>query len=57
MRAGWRIEADPDATEPTGMCGSPTKCKQCPSDYLCWQKAKDEAELIARRKASPEPAR
>ena len=44
-----REDPDPDATRPTGMCGSPTKCERCPSTFLCYMKAKGEAEIIAAR--------
>lgn len=40
---------NPAATRPTGMCGSPSKCERCPSDFLCVTKAKAEAEIIRQR--------
>lgn len=50
LRTGeLRQDADPNATFPSGMCGSPKKCDRCPSDYLCWQKASDEYRLIHGR--------
>lgn len=42
-------EPNPNATVPTGMCGSPKKCSECPSDFLCYMKAKGEKELIKAR--------
>lgn len=46
---GFREKANPDATVPTGMCGSPKKCYYCPSDFLCTMKASDEMKLIKAR--------
>jgi hypothetical protein len=47
-----REDPDPDATKPTGMCGSSKKCERCPSTFLCFMKAKGEAEIIAKRQQS-----
>lgn len=43
---------NPNAVYPTGMCGSPTKCQHCPSDFLCYMKAGAEKQAIA---ANPAP--
>ena len=43
---------NPDATVPTGMCGSPTKCEHCPSTFLCFMKAKAENDIINAREAT-----
>ena len=44
-----------EATVPTGMCGSPKKCRDCPSDFLCFLKAKKEQEVINARREGREP--
>lgn len=43
---GYREEPDPDATYPSGMCGEPKVCDHCPSNFLCWVKAKEELKMI-----------
>lgn len=45
----FREEPNPDAQVPTGMCGSPKKCAECPSTFLCFMKAKAEKEIIDAR--------
>lgn len=40
---------NPNATEPTGMCGSPTKCSECPSTFLCMTKAQAEVPIVRKR--------
>jgi hypothetical protein len=42
------------AAVPTGMCGSPKKCAACPSDFLCYMKAKGENDIIASRESNAE---
>lgn len=37
-----RPDPDPDAPWPSGMCGKQRKCDACPSDFLCFMKAKAE---------------
>lgn len=51
----YMTDANPDATEPTGMCGSPTKCATCPSVFLCTMKARDEQAIVARRLRVQQP--
>ncbi len=53
VKAGANVKA----SSPTGECGSPTKCHGCPSDFLCFMKAKEESELIARKKDGYCPSR
>ncbi len=42
-----RENADLDAPWPSGMCGRKAKCGTCPSDFLCFMKAK--AEMAATK--------
>jgi hypothetical protein len=42
---------NPNAERPTGMCGSTSKCDRCPSDFLCYMKARDERDIIRARAA------
>lgn len=46
---GWRETADPDATFPSGMCGEPKVCNDCPSNFLCRMKAGMEWATIKGR--------
>ena len=46
-----RKNADPDAPWPSGMCGKKAKCEACPSDFLCFMKAKAEHEAVEGRTA------
>lgn len=52
MPDGMTLEPNVDATKPTGMCGEESKCSQCPSDFLCYMKAKAESEIIRSRPTS-----
>lgn len=46
---GLNQEPNPDAERPTGMCGYTSKCEHCPSDFLCFMKAKAEMAIIETR--------
>ena len=37
------------AITPTGMCGSETVCAECPSHFLCVNKAKEEMAIISKK--------
>ena len=43
----YRQEPQPDATFPSGMCGWRDVCENCPSNFLCYTKAKAEKAAIA----------
>lgn len=49
---GWLAKAggNPRAVRPSGECGSTSKCRGCLSDFLCFMKAKEEQELIIRKR-------
>lgn len=53
VKAGANVKS----LAPTGECNSPTKCRGCPSDFLCFMKAKEEKELIERKKDGYCPCR
>lgn len=42
----YRQEPQPDATFPSGMCGWRDVCENCPSNFLCYTKAKAEKAAI-----------
>lgn len=44
-----REAPDLSAPWPSGMCGKKRKCDSCPSDFLCFMKAKAENEDIGSR--------
>lgn len=43
---------NPEAEQPSGMCGSRAKCAECPSDFLCFTKAQAELAIIRTRECA-----
>lgn len=50
-RRGWTEDANLDAEFPSGMCGEPKVCEECPSQFICTMKASKEMAAIKARKA------